>query len=634
MKHFAKFAALAAVVGLWSCSDDAPEVNPGAENSDGDFFAKITLQLPTSTGSRASTQDPAEGNDPAQSTDGYEFGKDYENNVNSLYVVLATADENGEYRFVASAEGTPVQVTPGSTESKTQPTFVMQFPTDALKAYAADDEGNTTPLYVFAFCNPGEAKGTLTGTDFVNATGTVEVGKLWIAAKSNFLMSNAELRQTSITKTWNQLAADCGTRENAYDLTNGKPVKVERVASRFDFMRTNASEDGGDVYEITDNTTTDGTVYAKVELQQMALFNEAKKFYILRHTQEAGTDGAPTGNVTLCGTEYGDKTTDNYVVSPNWATYLASADNKDNFPNLSKLFNYPLTTITTAADTEWTSIGSLTEDDTDGSTQDPTWSFADTDYKIWRYTTENTIPGTQNQRQGITTGVVFKGEIKAATTITEGNGLDNKIAAAIAAQKPIYAYREADLNSSSKSNLTMLFGTALDMYNYVASHIDSPQRTNFIKAWQAGDITVTIGGNKIVWDEETPNIDSLFPKATTGEDGSVQTPVVEVTAPTDNETLKAYNLICYTADNEGKYYCYYYYYNRHNNNDDNSAMGVMEFATVRNNIYKLKVDNVLTLGLPTDTPPDPWTPDESPEVYFKVSVKVLDWVVRKNNIIF
>ena len=60
----------------------------------------------------------------------------------------------------------------------------------------------------------------------------------------------------------------------------------------------------------------------------------------------------------------------------------------------------------------------------------------------------------------------------------------------------------------------------------------------------------------------------------------------------------------------------------------------MEFATVRNNIYKLKVDMVSALGLPEDTPPDPWTPDENPQVYFKVSVKVLDWVVRKNSIKF
>ena len=62
-------------------------------------------------------------------------------------------------------------------------------------------------------------------------------------------------------------------------------------------------------------------------------------------------------------------------------------------------------------------------------------------------------------------------------------------------------------------------------------------------------------------------------------------------------------------------------------------MGTMEFATVRNNIYKIKVDNVLQFGLPGDVPPPPPTDDETPAIYFKVSVQVLDWVVRVNNII-
>ena len=77
-------------------------------------------------------------------------------------------------------------------------------------------------------------------------------------------------------------------------------------------------------------------------------------------------------------------------------------------------------------------------------------------------------------------------------------------------------------------------------------------------------------------------------------------------------------------------------------------MGIMEFAVVRNNVYKLAVDKISRFGHPT--PPDPSNPDPDPEpdpdpvdpddpdesvnYYFNVTVKVLPWTVRINNIEF
>ena len=65
----------------------------------------------------------------------------------------------------------------------------------------------------------------------------------------------------------------------------------------------------------------------------------------------------------------------------------------------------------------------------------------------------------------------------------------------------------------------------------------------------------------------------------------------------------------------------------------------MEFGTVRNNIYKLAINSVSRFGH-TDNPDDdddpdtPDTPDEDPKTYFKVSCRVLPWMVRINNIDF
>ena len=68
-------------------------------------------------------------------------------------------------------------------------------------------------------------------------------------------------------------------------------------------------------------------------------------------------------------------------------------------------------------------------------------------------------------------------------------------------------------------------------------------------------------------------------------------------------------------------------------------MAPMEFAVVRNNVYKLAVTNISRLGHPriSDNDPDnpgPDTPDERGDIYLTVSVDVLPWVVRVNNIDF
>lgn len=85
--------------------------------------------------------------------------------------------------------------------------------------------------------------------------------------------------------------------------------------------------------------------------------------------------------------------------------------------------------------------------------------------------------------------------------------------------------------------------------------------------------------------------------------------------------------------------CYYTYWNRHNDNGNNTEMGIMEFAVVRNNIYKLFVKNILRLGDPEDPtnpehPIEPGEKDESEKISMEVDVKVLNWAVRKNDITF
>ena len=226
----------------------------------------------------------------------------------------------------------------------------------------------------------------------------------------------------------------------------------------------------------------------------------------------------------------------------------------------------------------WTSLASLTTNDN-----------YDGDYKIWCYAKENTIPGTTAQKHNVSTGVVFKGEITAGATASA------EVTAAMAAKKRIYVFNN------------VLYGAWSDVKTAAEAGTD-------------------------------PTLQAAYNQAATG---------VAADAEPTGAAAAAAGFTGYSAK-DGKYYNYYYYWNRHNDNLDPYTMGIMEFAVVRNNVYKLAVDKISRFGHPT--PPDPSNPDPDPEpdpdpvdpddpdesvnYYFNVTVKVLPWTVRINNIEF
>ena len=228
----------------------------------------------------------------------------------------------------------------------------------------------------------------------------------------------------------------------------------------------------------------------------------------------------------------------------------------------------------------WTSLASLTTDDNYTG-----------DYKIWCYAKENTIPGIDKQKHDVSTGVVFKAELAA------GEGASTAVKDAMAAGKRIYVFNN------------VLYGAWSDVKAAAEAGTDATLQAAYNQA------AATIAG--------------------------------AATEPTGAAAAAA-GFTGYSAKEDGKYYNYYYYWNRHNDNLDNNVMGIMEFAVVRNNVYKLAVNSINRFGHPT--PPDPSNPDPDPEpdpdpvdpddpdesvnYYFNVTVKVLPWTVRINNIEF
>ncbi|MGN1234237.1 MAG: Mfa1 family fimbria major subunit, partial [Candidatus Cryptobacteroides sp.] len=228
----------------------------------------------------------------------------------------------------------------------------------------------------------------------------------------------------------------------------------------------------------------------------------------------------------------------------------------------------------------WTSLASLTTNDN-----------YDGDYKIWCYAKENTIPGIEAQKHDVSTGVVFKAQI------TAGDGASDNVKAGLASGKRIYVFNNT------------LYGT-----------------------WDAVKAAATANGAEAT-------LAAAYNQAIVGMAEGADDPVSATAAKAG---FTGYSATKNATDNTYSYYAYYYYWNRHNDNLNNNTMGIMEFAVVRNNVYKLAVNAISRFGHPTPPTPtdpnpdpdpdpvDPDDPDESVNYYFNVTVKVLPWTVRIN----
>lgn len=507
-------ALLVAMVG---CNKEPQQVE-GPDTQEGQLYMQFSVNmLTTRTGTDGQEKYPSDANPD------YEVGKDHENTISKVDIVLTNAD--GAY--VLANDVVP--------SAAAKDTYVASFNTTALTA------GTTYDVYVYANCEAPATK----NIDEISTESITNITKA-----NNFWMTNAYAPVAF------PLPTDLSLYTVPQNPLNLGSHYVERAMARFDYMPINDNK-----YEIL----KDEAVNATITLTEAALINQSKAFYMFRRVS---ADGTNTGWV-----QGGLESMINYVVDTDYAAKAGGYAE-----GLAANFDYHMTA---PKGWVWKSIAraDLGEADswegTDDGKSDVESTHSLNDYYIWQYAKENTIPNVDAQDHGISTGVVFKGEI-TGTAVT----------AAAAAGETIYVFENvlygkwADVVSASKAN-------------------DAPA-------------TLVAAVNKI-----------------TAKD-----------APTAADYAAA-GFTGYKPEN-GKYYAYYYYWNRHNDNGKNTVMGPMEFAVVRNNVYKLCVDKIAKFGHPNpddDTPidPDPENPedpDESINYYFTVTVKVLPWVVRVNHIEF
>jgi hypothetical protein len=278
MKKFSKIlmSGLAALC-LWACSDEANVSQPA--NAENDVYVEFGVQLMQGSSSRSTTTDGEDGNG-SNSTGGAEVGKNYENSVKEILLVLTKADGS----LIVSQR---LDVEP--KEDGKYPRLVTTLDRSALETY------KTGEIYAYAFCNPISS---ININDLTHSIHTLsdepelltDNDEIW--KKDAFLMSNHNLVKVANSTpntiwNWEQY-----TESNRLSLGT---ISVERACARFDFKASS--------YPTTEATNTyvlESTNGVKVLLTDMVMVNISKSFYHLRRVSANGL--AWTGNFKqLCG---------------------------------------------------------------------------------------------------------------------------------------------------------------------------------------------------------------------------------------------------------------------------------------------------------------------------------------------
>ncbi|WP_300284973.1 Mfa1 family fimbria major subunit [uncultured Alistipes sp.] len=656
MKKVTKLLAAFLMAGLAACSNndeaESPVLPDDGQQPKASVYMSVNVQLPAGTKGTRSNTLPGGG-----SNDGEEQGKDYENSVNTLLLVLA--DQNDEYIAHGSVGGlTTTNATISATAAINRTTLSAFYE----KHKGASDD-SWTKINVYAFCNPTQELVDLftvpaNRTNWVDKTCEVieklsktDSKNVTIWSKGSFLMSNAAPAEREIPKRFEDWTEKYNTEKTPFHLstTNGDgidnsttqnrgSISVERSVARFDFKDGSPSSTGANTYLVqTTSLDKDGNVVKsnnlQVELVRLGLVNMSKGFYYLRRTSDNGrNDGA---NAKICGLE----TDQNYVVDTDAAEAHKNGGEIDP-STLSTYYNYCLFNtsgyISEETRSQWDNykISDLTAPSREED-EDETWNTDKSrkDYRIWRYVTENTVPATDEnggQKNGVSTGIVFKGMLQAAADLDK-NG---KLYAALNGTYTLPA---------NQGGYTYQVGGKTYPILYLHDNV-------LYVGWNDEIVRAATTAA-----EGSPLYNAVYNKPTkegvTMEKSPNDLYQELVVAPADQkdaalakfrEAATAAGFTLYQASNDADfgngYFFYYYYWNRHNDNRMPGTMGPMEFAVVRNNVYKLAVTEIQKLGHPRISnndpdPVDPNDPDEKGDVYLSVSVQVLPWVVRVNDII-
>lgn len=507
--------------------------------------------------------------------DGLETGQDYENEIKTAVAFFyQTSEGNG----VNSGGNTTIKaVVEFNTINKIDET---QSGVDRIYATGAKQIDLENGKYnVLVVANPGNDKWwtgkTLTLADVRDHIHTAA----WTASESgysNFVMTSAA-------------DATLTLESNPEDDPATAEVNVERMAARLD-------------YKTTGTYTCDDPAYsgATVDITGAALVNNLTAgSYLLKRVAD-DVDGVPTylGNETP---DAGVQT--NYVLDP-WTAVKTSTNNSFTIGGETK----------TAEDLygEW--FGNISQDPNHWAAYVQPGTEVTVGTETWQrigYTLENTTAAEEAGKR-YSTGVVFKAKFHPQGVANYQDG-----ETFFAYGTKIYASMEdmmAGFYGSEFADLDNITSCATwgDVKQFITSTLltnDPSGYNKYLEGLAEGknDTETVADASSLTWSKYMLN-ECGYSK---DENGKV---VLDQNGKVTRIALKHYGTRTYEDAT-----CYYTWWVRHSNDNDDTKKGIMEYAIVRNNIYKLTVNSVYSLG---GEVPD----DES----LIVDVYVNDWLLLDN----
>lgn len=507
--------------------------------------------------------------------DGDETGQVYENEIKSAVA------------FFYQGSGTDGVNSSGTTPIMAVATFNFNVESYTEPGNGIDRKYTTTPQQVdlddgtynvLVVANPGADWWTgqsLTLDDVRNHIQTTA----WTASESGY----SDFVMTS--------AADATLTLNSNPENNPAKatVNVERMAARLDY-KAEAS------YPCTDPAYTGATV----EITGAALVNNLTAGSYMLKRVASTVDGVPTylGNETP---DAGVQT--NYVLDP-WTADKTSANNSFTIGGEVKTAEYLYG--------EW--FGNISQDPNDWAAYVQPGTEVSDGTEQWQrigYTLENTTAAEEAGKR-YSTGVVFKAKFhpQGVANYTDGEtffAYGTKIYASMEDMMAgFYGSEFADLDNITSCT------TWGDVKQFIASTLltnDPSGYNKYLEGLAEGkdDSETVANASSLTWSNYMLN-ECGYSK---DENGKV---VLDQNDKVTRIALKPYGTRTYEDAT-----CYYTWWVRHSNDNDDTKKGIMEYAIVRNNIYKLTVNSVYSLGGEV--------PEEESLI---VDVYVNDWLLLDN----
>lgn len=694
-KCLALGALFLAFAGLASCTDElVPNEGPNIEEPTKEteyLYFSLNFKEATPVGSRAGeSKDGTEGSLAKESnienvsiiiadlkkSEGSEFTGDYYYNSDDkqTFRVITVANVNKNDKF-KSSEG--IEYSALTDNNNGTYTVVGKAEKSDFEKLYAGTPSTPIDLYVFVIANnknnpqvdPAVVGRNIQREIEANTTGWSEsiTKGIILEAKDDFLMSSEKAYPVSIS--WNDLVTAVPEDENTphyypdkafnlNSLTNAIPI--HRIVARIDMNWKNTKfkiDENGTSTVVEPNSPgvhepVTGAKYT-VTLDGAAIVNMSKHYMLFQETgkpaytsNQGGTSTTVPAQWNIFGPEkdgMGDETEYFYVRDPfgtekeddhSGNYFFSSLSGID--PTNTEIKNHSDYTFRTFEEMcEFETTAERTEYDNKYSDQET----KNEDYGIFQYVLPNSVHNASKQHKDNSTGVIYRAEIGDNENITTAL---NKLTGEVT-RNDVYAYkneiygdyatfRTYALNEENKSTYeTLLFNLIWESYandlvkdiaeltEKIKSETDADKKTELEEEKEALEMDLSI------IKEEHFNFDKSRVDPDRFRDAALKNGVRTYSAVKDSENENKYH-----------YYCYYYYWIHHNDNGLGNVMAPMEYAIVRNYVYKLSVNKIFDLGypeIPTDDP-DPLDPKEEVEknnLRMEVLTRILPWGVRTDD---